>query len=120
MPILWDEKGLRASATAIYHKLPQTRSGIRYVYVSHFGFSLLLEHSESKYRFVKSSCSTTDLTFSGETVEFGTVLIYTCPAACWGEGESYREEYVIVQADPDSDILSSKAEKQHRTDSKVS
>ena len=69
---------------------------------------------------MKSSCSTSNLTLSGEAVEFGTVLVYTCPAACWGEGESYREECVIVQADPDLDVLSSKAGKQDRTDSKVS
>ena len=69
---------------------------------------------------VNQSCTMTDLTFPGEAVEFGTVLVYTCSAACWGEGESHREECVIVQADPDLDVLSGKAEKQHRTDSKVS
>jgi len=34
----------------------------------------------------------------GPPVEFGTVLIFSCLASCWGEGEP-REETVIVQAE---------------------
>ena len=42
------------------------------------------------------------------SVEFGTVLVYTCVESCWKEAEisgcgsnGWREEYVFVQADPD-------------------
>ena len=34
----------------------------------------------------------------GPPVEFGTVLVFSCLASCWGEGEP-KEETVIVQAE---------------------
>ncbi|KAH0566700.1 programmed cell death protein 2-like [Cotesia glomerata] len=33
-------------------------------------------------------------------IEFGTVLIFTCSASCWSANDTYKEEYVIVQAEP--------------------
>lgn len=30
-------------------------------------------------------------------LDFGTVLVYTCRASCWGSKDSYREEIVVVQ-----------------------
>ena len=36
-------------------------------------------------------------------VEFGMVLIYSCSASCWddSDGGQYRQEWVMVQPDPD-------------------
>ena len=42
---------------------------------------------------------------SGVTIEFGTVLVFTCARSCWldaTEGDLFREEFVIVEADPDA------------------
>ena len=50
-----------------------------------------------------------DFVFTGETVEFGTVLVYTCPSACWNEVEAYQEEAVVIQADPDLNFVNKKA-----------
>ncbi|XP_064480765.1 programmed cell death protein 2-like [Ornithodoros turicata] len=41
------------------------------------------------------------VSFQGSPVEFGTVLIYTCKQSCWSETDSWAEEFVFVQADPD-------------------
>ncbi len=38
---------------------------------------------------------------SDPALEFGTVQIYTCSESCWANGDKYRTEYVVVQADPD-------------------
>ena len=39
-------------------------------------------------------------------VEFGTVLVYSCSRSCWEQGEGgFRQETVIVQTDPDSDVI---------------
>ncbi|XP_008549222.1 programmed cell death protein 2-like [Microplitis demolitor] len=32
-------------------------------------------------------------------IDFGTVLIFTCSASCWSANDTYKEEYVIVQAE---------------------
>ena len=45
---------------------------------------------------------------SGATVEFGTVLIYTCSASCWDSNSSYQKETVVIQADSDLDFLNRK------------
>ena len=40
-----------------------------------------------------------------DTVEFGTVIVYTCAKSCWTEGVGsavYMEEFVVVEPDPDS------------------
>lgn len=44
-----------------------------------------------------------------KVVEFGTVLVYSCSASCWEEGENpndniacFREEIVVVQPDLDT------------------
>lgn len=39
--------------------------------------------------------------WSSESIEFGTVFVYTCSQGCWSEDEQYREEYVVVYSDPD-------------------
>ena len=41
------------------------------------------------------------------TIEFGTVLVYTCAASCWTEGQKYVDESVIVIPDPDTELLKS-------------
>lgn len=38
-------------------------------------------------------------------IEFGTVIIYTCKASCWSDGETFREERVVVQPDPDNALF---------------
>ncbi|KAL3248226.1 hypothetical protein MRX96_056636 [Rhipicephalus microplus] len=35
-------------------------------------------------------------------VEFGTVLVYSCSASCWKDGDSWRPEVALVQPDPDA------------------
>ena len=40
-------------------------------------------------------------------VEFGTVLVYSCSASCWSEGDlvnfaQFRQEIVVVQPDLDN------------------
>ena len=35
----------------------------------------------------------------GPPVEFGTVLVYSCLASCWGDDGGPREEIVIVQGE---------------------
>lgn len=37
----------------------------------------------------------------GAPVEFGTVLIFSCSASCWKEGDTWRPEVALVQPDPD-------------------
>uniref|UniRef100_T1JCV5 Programmed cell death protein 2 C-terminal domain-containing protein n=1 Tax=Strigamia maritima TaxID=126957 RepID=T1JCV5_STRMM len=37
-------------------------------------------------------------------IEFGSVIVYTCRASCWQEGDAWREERVVVQSDAD-DVL---------------
>ncbi|WAQ95843.1 PDD2L-like protein [Mya arenaria] len=41
----------------------------------------------------------------GCALEFGTVLVYTCRATCWGNEDMFRVEPVIVQADPDESLF---------------
>ena len=40
------------------------------------------------------------------TIEFGTVMVFTCSKSCWTEMESgeviYFEEFCLVEADPDA------------------
>ena len=46
------------------------------------------------------------LYFSGLSVEFGTVLIYTCEKSCWPQNQQTpMEEFYIVQEDPDELLL---------------
>ena len=40
-----------------------------------------------------------------DSIEFGTVFIYTCSQECWSEEALYREEYVIVHSDPDQHLF---------------
>ncbi|KAL1431289.1 hypothetical protein MTO96_014311 [Rhipicephalus appendiculatus] len=35
-------------------------------------------------------------------VEFGTVLVYSCSASCWKDGDTWRPEVALVQPDPDA------------------
>lgn len=45
---------------------------------------------------------------SDVAIEFGTVIVYTCANSCWlddTERDSLREEYVIVEADPDAKLF---------------
>ncbi|XP_071804356.1 programmed cell death protein 2-like [Asterias amurensis] len=49
-------------------------------------------------------------TSSDISLDFGIVMIYTCKRSCWNEpcqpGQFlYREEHVILQADPDSSLI---------------
>ncbi|XP_064652417.1 programmed cell death protein 2-like [Lineus longissimus] len=44
-------------------------------------------------------------TDSAPPVEFGTILVFTCPQSCWKEGDSMQEEAIIVQADPDQHLF---------------
>lgn len=39
-------------------------------------------------------------------VEFGTVLVYSCSQSCWEDkgGNVFRDECVVVQADPDERV----------------
>ena len=42
------------------------------------------------------------LYFSGLSVEFGTILIYTCEKSCWPQNhQTPVEEFCIIQEDPD-------------------
>ena len=42
-------------------------------------------------------------------IEFGTVIVFSCSQSCWeSEKSSLREEFVMVQADPDEDIFNKK------------
>ncbi|MBN3281460.1 PDD2L protein, partial [Polyodon spathula] len=42
----------------------------------------------------------------GLTVEFGTVLIYTCEKSCWSpSNQTPLEEFLFVQADPDQKLF---------------
>ncbi|KAK3586101.1 hypothetical protein CHS0354_033221 [Potamilus streckersoni] len=38
-------------------------------------------------------------------VEFGTVLIYTCKASCWKDGDTNKSELALVQSDPDQQFF---------------
>ena len=41
-------------------------------------------------------------------IEFGTVLVFSCEASCWDfASNEVREEHVLVQSDPDSELMSS-------------
>lgn len=42
---------------------------------------------------------------TGNVLEFGTVLIYTCKQSCWSDGDLYRTDQVFVQADPDEHMF---------------
>ncbi|KAL4613705.1 programmed cell death protein 2-like isoform X1 [Arapaima gigas] len=43
---------------------------------------------------------------SGPLLEFGTVLVYTCPSSCWPSDTcSPVEEYILVQTDPDQKLF---------------
>ncbi|KAJ3597117.1 hypothetical protein NHX12_003517 [Muraenolepis orangiensis] len=47
-------------------------------------------------------------TCRGSTLEFGTVLVFTCRGSCWtppGSGGSPREEFVFLQEDPDQQLF---------------
>ena len=35
---------------------------------------------------------------TGASVEFGTILVYTCSKSCWYAGSEAREEYVCLQS----------------------
>ena len=40
------------------------------------------------------------------SIEFGTVLVYTCSSSCWEDGVAgFREECVFVQPDPDEKLV---------------
>uniref|UniRef100_UPI00358E4AE7 programmed cell death protein 2-like isoform X2 n=1 Tax=Myxine glutinosa TaxID=7769 RepID=UPI00358E4AE7 len=40
------------------------------------------------------------------SVEFGTVLVYSCSSSCWSMGQDVaREEFVLVQPDPDQRLF---------------
>uniref|UniRef100_A0A9L0R8E5 Programmed cell death 2 like n=1 Tax=Equus caballus TaxID=9796 RepID=A0A9L0R8E5_HORSE len=40
--------------------------------------------------------------FLGFSVEFGTILIYTCEKSCWPQNhQTPMEEFCIIQEDPD-------------------
>uniref|UniRef100_A0A8C9PBC6 Programmed cell death protein 2 C-terminal domain-containing protein n=1 Tax=Spermophilus dauricus TaxID=99837 RepID=A0A8C9PBC6_SPEDA len=40
--------------------------------------------------------------FSGLSVEFGTILVYTCEKSCWPQNhQTPMEEFCIIQEDPD-------------------
>ena len=39
--------------------------------------------------------------FAESSVEFGTVLIFTCGGSCWSESDVWKEESVLLQHDPD-------------------
>ena len=41
-------------------------------------------------------------------LDFGTVAVYSCSESCWSERErgGFREESVLVIADPETELLS--------------
>ena len=39
-------------------------------------------------------------------LDFGCLYVFTCSESCWDDGEGVREEYVIIQPDPDEALLS--------------
>lgn len=49
-------------------------------------------------------CREEDLSTS-HNIEFGTVFVYTCSQNCWSDDVKFREEYVVVQADPDQHLF---------------
>lgn len=56
----------------------------------------------------RMECRTLPITEDdGETrVEFGCIYIYSCSKACWDNGSDLcPEEFVVVQPDPDVDLL---------------
>ena len=36
---------------------------------------------------------------AGPALEFGTVMVFTCSRSCWGEGDTPRQETLILQAE---------------------
>ena len=38
-------------------------------------------------------------------LEFGTALVYTCSASCWREGDTFRAERVLVQAEKEAALF---------------
>uniref|UniRef100_A0A671MSN3 Programmed cell death protein 2 C-terminal domain-containing protein n=1 Tax=Sinocyclocheilus anshuiensis TaxID=1608454 RepID=A0A671MSN3_9TELE len=44
--------------------------------------------------------------FSDVSLEFGTVLVYTCRNSCWKSGSTVPvEEFLVVQPDPDQKLF---------------
>lgn len=42
-------------------------------------------------------------------VEFGTVFVFSCSQSCWDdEGNSLRQEYAMLQSDPDAELFQKK------------
>lgn len=40
------------------------------------------------------------------SVEFGTVLVYSCSESCWNDrGGGFRQETVFIEADPENEML---------------
>ena len=40
------------------------------------------------------------------TIEFGTVMVFTCSKSCWTEMDNvYLEEFCLVEADPDATLF---------------
>nr|KAG5696697.1 hypothetical protein BaRGS_012066 [Batillaria attramentaria] len=42
---------------------------------------------------------------SDPAVEFGTVLVYTCSTSCWQQTDTWKEECVVLQQDPDQHLF---------------
>uniref|UniRef100_A0A8D0GXL6 Programmed cell death protein 2 C-terminal domain-containing protein n=1 Tax=Sphenodon punctatus TaxID=8508 RepID=A0A8D0GXL6_SPHPU len=39
------------------------------------------------------------------SVEFGTVMIYTCEKSCWPDIQHPMEEFLFIQEDPDQQLF---------------
>ena len=63
----------------------------------------ILQQSKKRTESVAAGACTS----SANSVEFGTVLIYTCSRSCWPRNEEneFREERIFVLADPENEII---------------
>uniref|UniRef100_A0A8C4MTS1 Programmed cell death 2 like n=1 Tax=Equus asinus TaxID=9793 RepID=A0A8C4MTS1_EQUAS len=62
----------------------------------------LCQWSSCRSASTSSGGSSTTTTFWRFSVEFGTILIYTCEKSCWPQNhQTPMEEFCIIQEDPD-------------------
>ena len=48
----------------------------------------------------------------GTPFEFGSIYIFSCESSCWESSETTpREEFIVIQEDPDQNLLTRETEK---------
>ena len=45
------------------------------------------------------------LTNEKQKIEFGCIYVFTCSNSCWDNNGVVREEFAVIQADPDDELL---------------